>query len=75
MVTFSGFIYIDVWLSSRESGKRISPRNILVHPLSLLKSGRKPGVLANNKGGILLFDFTLRHPCMAVIDRLVLNTV
>lgn len=56
MVIFSGFICIEVWLASRESRKRISPRNILVQPLSVLKSGKKTGVLVNNKGGVLLFD-------------------
>lgn len=55
VVTFSGFICIDVWLASRESKERFSPR-ILVSPLSVLKSGRKPGVSVNNNGGVLLSD-------------------
>lgn len=55
VVTFSGFICIDMWLASRESRKIFSPA-ILVSPLSILKSVRKTGVSVNNKGGVLLFD-------------------
>lgn len=53
VVTFDGFIWIGVWLASRESRKRISLRIILVQPLSFLKSDRETGFSVNKKGVVL----------------------
>lgn len=56
VVTFGGFIWIDVWLASRESRKRISLSIILVQPLFFLKSDRETGFSVNKKDVVLLFD-------------------
>lgn len=76
VVTFGGFIWIDVWLASRESRKRISLSIILVQPLFFLKSDRETGFSVNKKDVVLLFDRIFLSNILvdvAVIDRLVLN--